>query len=237
MRPFRSLLLCVLLTTSLGCSSLDPQIGPQVLYRDVEVRKPTLTLSEAPASAAPAPLSAMVHRFRLLQRVDDPESVEKALTQILTRRWAGDRVFLQTTVAGSAGAMGDHGRGEADLIVTGTIPHLFIAGPKGTTALALHVEIHDARTGKLLWSMDHAGSITAGFDQDYVLVRTRPRPPMDPVREITDELARDMGEILRRWNWAGSPPPSAGALHIVQEPTLTERVARWWNRDKKEEEH
>jgi hypothetical protein len=155
-----------------------------------------------------------------------PAAVESAVTRLLVQRWAGDRVFLKTTFLENTGE-GISAHGEPDLIVTGTIPYLYISGGKGTTAIALHLEIHDRRTGELLWSMDHAASSTAGFDQDYILVRTKPRPPLDPVAKVMDALARDMGELLRKWNWAGAPPLPAESLYIEKELTLLEKIGQW----------
>jgi OmpA-OmpF porin, OOP family len=229
----RSAMRCFLLTLStavlfaMGCSSLEPRIGPQLVYRDLEIHRAQMSILEAPDTSAAKPLTAAIMPFTLLQKVNDPTSVGSAVTSHLAGRWSRDRVFLRTTVLEGSGGM-QAAPGGTDLIVTGTIPYLFVSGGKGTTAVALQVRIHDARTGRLLWSMDHAGSMTAGIDQDYILVQTRPRPSMDPVAEVTDVLAREMGDVLRKWSWAGTPPLPAESLHIEKEPTRSERLRRWF---------
>jgi hypothetical protein len=218
---FPHTLLCLVLLCLSGCSSLEPQIGPQTLYRDLDVHRPPLSIAEAPERPSSTPLTATVHPFALLQEVHDPAAVETAVTRLLVRRWSGDRVFLRTSFSGSTGQQPNEIDQPPDLIVTGTIPYLLVSGAKGTTVVALHLEIHDARTGELLWSMDHAGSIEAGLDQDYILVQTRPRPPLDPVAKILDVLARDMGEPLRSWSWAGAHPPPAETPYRVE-------ARPWW---------
>jgi hypothetical protein len=224
MRPLHLVLLSTLLF-SLGCASLEPQIGQQTLYREPKVLSDRVAVWEAPGTPASRPLSAEVRPFTLLQQMKTPAAVESAVTRLLVQRWSGDRVFLKTTFLEARGEPPAHG--EPDLIVTGTIPYLYISGGKGTTAIALHLEIHDRRTGELLWSMDHVGSSTAGFDQDYILVRTKPRTPLDPVARVMDALARDMGEPLKKWNWAGAPPLPAESPYIEKELTLFEKLGQW----------
>jgi hypothetical protein len=221
MRPAHCILLSVLLCL-LGCSSLEPQIGPQLLYRDLQVQRSRLSLIHAPDTTVPRPLTATVEPFTLLQEASDRELIEAAVTRQLVNRWSGDRVFLRTMFSGDD----RDGSCEPELAVTGSISYLLVSGGKGTTAVALQLQIHDRWTGKLLWSMEHAGSVTAGQDQDYILVLTKPRPVLDPVAMVTDALARDMGDVIREWSWAGEPPLTVEALHLEQEPGLWGKISR-----------
>jgi hypothetical protein len=221
----RSLLaLGTLLLLLVGCSSLEPRIGPQVLHLDPRINAARPAIIKAPQDHAPRPFVAVIRPFRLLQRVHDPKVAELAITKIVADRWTGDRVFLQLHPEWAhrhATAL------EPDLVVTGTITHLLVAGAKGTTALALRVEVHDARTTELLWAIDHAAHLTAGTDQDQILVLTRPSPPLDPVFAVTDRLAGDLGRVIGKWNWAGLPQKPMEAPHVEEEPTLWERIGRW----------
>jgi hypothetical protein len=224
MRPLHLILLSTLLC-SLGCASFEPRLGQQILYQEPKVQSARLAILEAPEMPAPRPMTAEVRPLTLLQRVNDPAAVETAVTKLLVRSWSGDRVFLKTTTPGPMGERSS-AHVEPDLIVTGTIPYLLVSGGKGTTTVALHLEIHDRRTGDLLWSIDHAGSITAGFDQDFILIQTKPRPPLDPVAKVMDALARDMGEVLRKWNWGEAPPLPAEAPYIEKELTFMEKLGQ-----------
>jgi hypothetical protein len=215
-----------------GCSSLEPHIGQQVLYRDPAIHLARPNIIKAPQDHAPRPFVAVIRPFRLLQRVHDPSVVELGITKVVADRFSGDRVFLQLHREWT----NRHPTAlEADLVVTGTISHLLVGGDKGTTAVGLMVEIHDARTGEPLWTITHAAHLTPGTDKDYILVRTTPRPPLDPVYAVTDRLAGDLGRLVGKWNWAGLPPRPMENPYVEEEPTLIERVGHWVSRLGKEE--
>jgi hypothetical protein len=116
----------------------------QVLYRDPAIHLARPNIIKAPQDHAPRPFVAVIRPFRLLQRVHDPSVVELAITKVVADRLSGDRVFLQLHREWTPHLPTAL---EADLVVTGTISHLLVGGDKGTTAVGLMVEIHDAAPG------------------------------------------------------------------------------------------
>lgn len=76
-----------------------------------------------------------------------------------------------------------HGPGRrrgAEMVVGGYINHYMDGGSGGTSSLSLALEIYDARTGTLLWSMAQGGLMEARQVHDFYLFSIKERNPGDP---------------------------------------------------------
>jgi hypothetical protein len=88
----------------------------------------------------------------------------------------------------------------ADLAVGGRITSVIFGGTAGQTSVAVEIEIHDALTGEMLWSMSHSGQMTAGMSSDWILFTRKNRLPQSPEHAIMTALASDLAGPVRLWN-------------------------------------
>lgn len=85
------------------------------------------------------------------------------------------------------------------MVVGGYINHYMDGGTGGTSSISLAIEVYDARSGTLLWSMAQAGVMEARQVHDFYLFSIRERNPGDPSGFIARSLAWDMGREVLAW--------------------------------------
>lgn len=222
---FRVITLLVLTSLGLACSHVEPRVGPQIVYQDVPVEKSELRINQSPAHPPAAPLSAVMHPFELLMEVDHPEIVSRQVSTAIWQEWVRSDIFPSLEfIDPFPNVLPQSPSPEIpapDLVIRGTVPYLSVSGSEGRTSFALHVEIFDAKSGNLLWSMDHSGSVTGQFDRDFILVRQKARMPFDPAQTVLTTLARDMARPLKSWN-RNLP------LEHPEERTMSKTLKTWY---------
>ena len=87
----------------------------------------------------------------------------------------------------------------AEMVVGGYINHYMDGGSTGSSSLSLAMEVYDARSGTLLWSMAQGGLMEARQVHDFYLFSIRERNPGDPSGFIARSLAWDMGREVLAW--------------------------------------
>ena len=87
----------------------------------------------------------------------------------------------------------------ADMLVSGYINHYMDGGSGGTSSLSLAMEVYDAKTGTLLWSMAQGGLMDARQVHDFYLFSITEQNPEDPSSLIARALAWDMGRQVLGW--------------------------------------
>lgn len=198
-------------TSSLGAGVTADFANVPTVYVDQSVQRawnPEIYVQ--PVAAPIEPLTAVLVPLRMRTHYSDTRVLSEELTRGIWNTWLKERVFPglmmlegekwrgAKTVRYLPGAAG------ADLIIGGEVSHLMFGGTAGDTQLALRLEVYDASTGDLIWSMAHAGAMSAGLTQDYVLVQKKNRLPASPLLAVVQALAHDMADPLKNWNY-GQP--------------------------------
>lgn len=189
----------------LSCAVEGDFANPPTLYVDEMVNRawqPEIYVE--PRNPPMQPLTAVLFPLKIRQQYSNAGPLSEEMTRVLWNVWLKKRVF-----PGLAFARGETWRGPeqavakaggADLIVGGDITNLMFGGASGTTDVSLRLEIYDAATGTLLWSMAHAGQMRGAQTGDFVLVTKKSRLPAEPVQAIMEALASDMAAPVQRWN-------------------------------------
>lgn len=169
-----------------------------------------------PQNAPMEPLTAVLVPLRLRTRYENSRIISTELTRVLWNVWLKNRVFPGLSLAreqiwhGPEAHLGQAAASGAGLLVGGEITHLLFGGSAGDTEVSLRIEVYDAATGALVWSMAHAGSLSAGMTKDAILFYKKNRLPSSPEAAIVAALAEDMSEPLKIWNF-GQPKEDAEA--------------------------
>ncbi|MBU1002060.1 MAG: hypothetical protein KKE73_06020 [Proteobacteria bacterium] len=215
LRRLAALLLACL--TALSLAACNANVGAGVtadfsstptLYIDQFVERPWLPeIYVQPLTAPLAPLTAVLVPLRMRTHYSNATGLSEELTRVFWNAWLKQRVFPGLMMLegekwrGGQGIMTMPSAGAADLVIGGEITHLMFGGTSGDTELAVRLEIYDAATGDLLWSMAHAGSMSTGLTQDYVFFLKKNRLPSSPMLAVAQALAQDMGDPMRNWNY------------------------------------
>lgn len=204
------------LPLSAGCSGVgfQPELSePSRLYLDQWVRTSPLNVSVRPVNGAHGATSALFLPFRVQQQMDSPRHQGREMMRLFWTGWTG-REVLPTMVydetlyfaSGAQAAREARARG-ADLAVCGVVSYLLDGGSSADTAVSLRLEVYDAATGGLVWSMEQYGAMQADLVQDYILFARRTRLPTAPLTAVLDDIARQMAQPVAAWN-RGLPPGS-----------------------------
>jgi len=200
-----------------GCAANVQLAQKPVLYVDEWVRRPDPSIIVRPENSPISPLSAVIVPLRVAQSMDMRHEVGRGVTRVIWQTWLADKVFPglafdeQNHWTGPDAALKRHARSGADLVIGGTITNIMFGGTAGETTISLTLEIYDARTGALLWSMAHAGMMANAQTMDYILLDRVSRLPDDPLHAIVTVLAHELGEPVRLWNQPPPPEPDEDA--------------------------
>jgi hypothetical protein len=75
------------------------------------------------------------------------------------------------------------------------------------------VEIYDAASGQLIWSMAQSALMPARKVNDYIVFATETRGPSDPMYALAKSIGDDMGDIIaKRVPTAENPTKPVGLL-------------------------
>lgn len=193
----------------LTACAVSPDLAqPPTVYVDEFVHRDFFPQSTVtPASKPMVPQTALF--FPLANRLGmrDAAHVSKELSRVFWGRWLNLKVFDTLPFAENepwkdpAAAVARARAAGFDLAVGGEFTYLLFGGSTGTSTVALRLDIYDAASGELLWSMAHAGTMSADLTRDYFILAVKNRLPAEPVTAIVSALAEDLGKPVRDWNW------------------------------------
>ncbi len=231
MRFFSALLLLGALLATSGCATMESVdehswldlTDKTTIYRDQWVRRSPPEVYVRPQQEVSEPLTALFIPFRVTQEMDDPGIAGYTISRTFWQTWLSMQLFPAIEYSGDpvpyrrdrAVALA-RARG-ADLVIGGFVTHLYAGGTAGDSQVAVQLEIHDARSGQLVWSMAQAGLMPASTTTDYFVFQTKMRLPGDPIHAISKAMALDCGEVVKRWTTGTSAKPSEGLRKIDED--------------------
>ena len=212
-RLFPAGLLCLALILPAfvsGCSTIDDRVrfdmsGPPTVFRDQWARRQAPVVAVQPAEEADTQLTALFMPFRVTQKITEPELIGYTQARIVWQTWLNQRLFSIMEFEANQGpyrrdrAIALARAKGADLAIGGFVTYYYAGGPDADSQVALQVEIHDAASGQLVWSMAQSALMPAREVNDYIVFATETRGPSDPMYALTKAMAEDMGTILGRW--------------------------------------
>ncbi len=194
-----------------SCATLDTAgdhtrfelAGDRTVYRDQWTRRDPPLVYVRPKDAAGADLSALFVPFRVTQPITNPEIVGYSEARTVWQTWLSMELFPAMEFSSDLGpyrrdrALAMARSKGADIVVGGFVTYYFAGGTAGNSQVALQVEIHDARSGELIWSMAQSALMPASETNDFLLFATKTRLPSDPIYVLTKVIAQDMGAVIR----------------------------------------
>jgi len=204
------LLTLVLVLLSAGCGrgvAFQPRLTEKsVLLVDQWVDTSHLLVTVRPKSSSMQEYSALFIPFRVEQHMADNRHHGREIMRVFWADWTSKSmfpimVFDDTLYYRSPEEAVRLARQKgADLAVTGVVTYLLHGGTQSDTAASLRVEVYDAATGYLVWSMEQAGRMEAQSVEDYIFFARKTRLPMDPMYAVLTEIADNMARPVLKWN-------------------------------------
>jgi len=193
-----------------GCTYLDDKVNfdlasQPTVYQNQWARRDAPVVHVQPAEATDTPLTALFMPFRVTQKISDPEMVGYSQARVVWQTWLNKRLFSVMEFAADSGpfrrdrAVALARAKGADLAIGGFVTYYYPGGSEADSQVALQVEIYDAASGQMIWSMGQSAFMPARQVNDYILFATETRGPSDPMYALAKAIAEDMGEILGRW--------------------------------------
>lgn len=212
LRPKTSALAAILVLAPvllLAACAVSPDLAqPPTVYIDEYVHRDFFPQSTVtPADQPMVPQTALF--FPLANRLGmrDAAHVSQQLSRVFWGKWLQLKVFDTLPFVDNkpfknpAEAVAQARAAGFDLAVGGEFTYLLFGGSAGTSTVSLRLDIYDTATGELIWSMAHAGTMSADLTRDYFVFAAKNRLPTEPVSAIVAALAEDLGKPVREWNW------------------------------------
>ncbi len=203
---FLALLSCVF---AFGCGryGADADFGNgATLYIEDKVHSPLRPeIYLHPKDHPDRELTALMFPFRFQQNIENPLHYGREIGRIFWQVWLKEKVFpvfeyqqKRAWPGGEAAVAQARAKG-ADLAIGGDITLFMAGGDYGDSRLALRLEIYDAYSGALIWSMAHMGELKSEVLSDYLLFKKKVTMPSDPIYAIVVKLAEDMSRPISSW--------------------------------------
>ena len=201
------LLLAAALTLA-GCAISADLAQPPTVYVDEYVHRdffPQTTLT--PSNKPMVPQTALFFPLGNRLQMKNAAYVAQELSRVFWGRWLKLKVFDTLPFAENepwrdpAACVARAKAAGFDLAVGGEFTYLLFGGSAGTSTVSLRLDVYDTASGELIWSMAHAGTMSADRTRDYFVFATKNRLPTEPVAAILAALAEDLGKPVKAWNW------------------------------------
>lgn len=145
--------------------------------------------------------------FPFMPRMDIPQAkhISREISRQVWQSWVSEELFPVMEYADYAEyytperAVSLARMRGADLVAGGYVTNYMAGGTAGDTYVALQIEIYDANSGALVWSMAHAGMMQSERTRDFIVFSARTRLPGDPTVAIVQALSHDMAAPM--WTW------------------------------------
>jgi hypothetical protein len=207
------ILLCLALALPVlapGCAYVDDTVSFEianktVVYRDQWARREAPLVYVQPAETTDTQLTALFVPFRVTQPISDPEIIGYSQARIIWQTWLSKRLFSVMEFDASHGpfrrdrAIAAARAKGADVVIGGFVTYYYPGGSEADNQVALQLEMYDAASGQLIWSMGQSALMPARMVKDYIVFATETRSPSDPMFTLTRTIAEDMGDIIARW--------------------------------------
>ena len=167
---------------------------------------------QAPLGQKP---KALFVPLRMVQSMNNAVTFGDMLSRQIWQVWLSQGAFNTLEYLPAAGPF-DRNRAVAlarskgaDVVVGGYINHFIDGGTGGESSISLNIEVLDAKTGNLIWSISQGGLMDKQKKHDFYLFEITERNPGDPSGLIARSLAWDMGNIIKKWvdPYAGNDKP------------------------------
>lgn len=192
--------------------------GPVTIFQNQWARRDPPLVYVHPAEKTDTQLTALFMPFRVTQPITQPEIIGYSQARTVWQTWLSRRLFSIMEFDG------DHGpfrrdiaislaraRG-ADLAIGGFVTYYYAGGSEFDSQIALQIEIYDAASGQLVWSMAQSALMPARKINDYILFATQTRLPSDPMYALAKTIAEDTARILANWTPVGEDASKALGL-------------------------
>ena len=196
-----------------GCASTSDSAGrrnldlttPGTLYADSKVYlgdmqvmvHPNVNMEQAP--------TALFVPLGLTQAMHDSLPVSEGVSRQVWQQFLSEGTFPTLELANMAPpyrvdlALPLAQAKGADMLVGGYITYYLDGGQTGTSKISLHLEVYDVKSGDMLWSIAHAGTLPYKPIRDFLLVEVKNRMPADPMSTLIAAVAGDMATLLHMW--------------------------------------
>lgn len=222
----RLLLALALLLPSLvsGCATINDDVsfdfsGGATIYRDQWARREAPLVYVHPAEKSDVELTAVFMPFRVTQPITDPEIIGYSQARTVWQTWLSKRLFSIMEFDGDHGpfrrdiAVNLARQKGADLAIGGFVTYYYAGGSDADSQVALQIEIYDAASGQLIFSMAQAALMPARTVNDYIVFATQTRGPSDPMYALAKTIAEDTSEVVAQWSaGSGEATKSIGLL-------------------------
>lgn len=215
-RAFARLLLflsLVLPAVLAGCASTRPfqedisfdMSGPLTIYQNQWARRDPPLIYVHPAEASDTRLTAVFMPFRVTQQITQPDMIGYSQARVVWQTWLSKRLFSIMEFDGDHGpfrrdiAVSLARAKGADLAIGGFVTYYYAGGSETDSQVALQIEIYDAASGQLIWSMAQSALMPERKFNDYILFATQTRLPSDPMYALAQAIAEDTANVLARW--------------------------------------
>lgn len=193
-----------------GCATINEDVSfdlasQPVIYKDQWARRQAPLVYVHPIENTDMELTALFMPFRVTQPISDPEMIGYSQGRTVWQTWLSKRLFSIMEFDGDHGpyrrdiAINLARQKGADLAIGGFVTHYFAGGSDADSQVALQVEIYDAASGQLIWSMAQSALMPARKVNDYIIFATETRGPSDPMFALAKAMADDMGDIVAKW--------------------------------------
>ena len=221
-----TLLALVVLLAASACGHMDIDhnlSSSPTLHVDSFVNRPYAPqLYVRPSTFPDRPLTAVILPFRIRQSMDNAQHYGREVTRIFWQNWLDQQVFpalefMESTPwrGGEAAVAAARAKG-ADLAVGGDITYFMAGGTVGRSQVTLRLEIYDAYSGNLIWSIEHSGAMSNDLTRDYIFFTRQTRLPADPIYAITTAIAEDIAEPVLQWQMI--PEDQPGEPPLLDDP-------------------
>jgi len=200
------LLLLVVFMTLLGCSTKNVDfelVNQPIEYVDQYVEKSALQIYVKPSHALETPPTALFIPFRVTQKIEDATVIGENISQQIWATWLQAVVFpviewspMQAPYRQDMALALGRARG-ADYVVGGVITYLMDGGAVGDSYISVKVDIHNVKTGDLMWSMAQSGMMRQKAYKDYIIFSRDYRMPTDPLAIVVQSVAMDMANAIK----------------------------------------
>lgn len=209
-KPLRFLpALCAVLVASLllgACNYVDPSlIHRSKVYDDAPVDLSDLMISVKPEGRQHEPLKALVYPFWITQDIPDSLDLGIQFAEIFNAVWLSRELFPTQVLdrkliyRSPDKAIAEGRKRGADVVIVGLVPYLYAGHTVDDTALTLQVNIYDAHSGAMLWSMAQSARLEYKPPKDWAVLDIVTRMPDAPISAAIAAIAEDMAVPVGSW--------------------------------------
>lgn len=190
-----------------ACADFQPRVTEShKVVIDQRVTTSPLHVYVKPRTAPARGLVAVFIPFRVTQNLEQPRLIGEQVMGGLRQVWMEKELFATQVMISDAfyHSQADAcrlGREKgADIVISGEISHYLDGGSNSDTSISLRVDVMDAASGEMLWSLAQAGRMERVLTEDYIWFRRTYRMPESAVAAIVRRIAENMAIPVLEWS-------------------------------------